>query len=122
MQNSKLGFYSLLLMSLYMPAAMAENISIPDKDNRQGMSYQEYSTYRDKMRLRIESRKSDSSIQNVAPANRTDEQGEKSYRGSNYGQGYRARQQSDDRHDSTSERMHDRPRFDKFNRGERMKP
>jgi len=36
---------------------MAEDISVPDKERRQGMSYEEYSAYREKMRMQMENKK-----------------------------------------------------------------
>jgi hypothetical protein len=51
MQIYNIAFQLLLCMSLLVPVANAENLSVPDKEHRQGMSYEEYSNYREKMRL-----------------------------------------------------------------------
>lgn len=104
MKNLNLTFCFVLLTSLYIPSAMAGDIAIPDKDHRQGMSYEEYASYREKMRLRMGS---------MSP-----EKGEKPNRNSTYGQGYQARQRPTERPSTGAENRAERPHFERFNRSD----
>lgn len=49
-------YTALLVICMNMPAAsaLAQDLNIPDRDQRQGMSYEEYSALREKMRARLE--------------------------------------------------------------------
>lgn len=118
MQISNFYFQLLLCMSLFVPAAMAESISVPDKNQRQGMSYEEYSNYREKMRKQMEKNKPEEVKQNPAPANAPSGQTEKASQGSAYGKGYHSRNQPEDRPDTGAGNRPDRPRIERFNRGD----
>jgi hypothetical protein len=121
MQNSILRFYFVLSLSLYIPAAIAEDISIPEKNHRQGMSYEEYANFREKMRLRMEKNHAENPEHSPASANRKPEPEGKQVRESTYGQGYHARQLTEDRPESGAEKRPDRPHIERFNRGDMMR-
>lgn len=112
------SFRFLLCMSLLVPAAMAETFSVPDKERRQGMSYEEYSSYREKMRKRMEGNKLPAAEQKQPSESSrfAPEKIEKS--GSTYGQGYQSRNATDDRPDMAAINRPERPRFERFNRGD----
>jgi hypothetical protein len=107
-----------LCMSLFVPAAMAENLSIPDKEHRQGMSYEEYSNYREQMRLHMEKKHQEERMQAPASSNPRPEQTEKPNPNSAYGQGYHSRSRTENRPDMDSVNRPDRPRTERFNRGD----
>lgn len=109
-------FQFLLYLSLLTPIARAENITVPDKDQRQGMSYEEYSNYREKMRKHMIERRL-SSDSPALPAEKT----EKSNPNSSYGQGYHSRRPTVDRPENNFDNRPDRPKIERFNRGEMMR-
>lgn len=117
MQISNFAFLVILCMSLFVPVALAEDISVPDKEHRQGMSYEEYSTYREKMRMQMENKKPENLKPNQMPANSPSDQMEKRQRDSAYGKGYHARNPSEGRPDIDAGSRPDRPRAERFNRG-----
>lgn len=113
--------FTLLLalsVSLFAPAAMAENPFVPDKEHRQGMSYEEYTHYREKMRMHMEKMGPEGSRHMPTPPGSPAEQAERSDHNSAYGQGYRSRNQADGKPDTTSRNRPDRPRVERFNRGD----
>jgi hypothetical protein len=61
MQLFKLTISSILGFSLLATLACAQDLDFPNKAQRQGMSYEEYSALREKMRARLE---------NMTPAER----------------------------------------------------
>lgn len=112
------SFSLMLCMSLLVPAAMAETISVPDKERRQGMSYEEYSGYREKMRKRMEEHKLPAA-EHKQPPEFTPYSPEKIEKpGSTYGQGYQSRSPAEDRPDTAVIIRPERPRFERFNRGD----
>jgi hypothetical protein len=107
----------LLCMSLLVPVANAENLSVPDKEHRQGMSYEEYSNYREKMRLHMDKMHPQDPKQAPAPSSPTPEQTDKLNPNSAYGQGYHSRERTEDRPDAASGSRPEHPRGDRFDRG-----
>jgi hypothetical protein len=108
----------VLCMSLLASAAMAETLPLPDKDHRQGMSYEEYSSYREKMRKRMDEHKLPAAEDKQPPESTrySPEKIEKS--SSAYGQGYQSRSPAEDRPDTAAVNRPERPRFERFNRGD----
>ena len=117
MQIYNIAFQLLLCMSLLVPVANAENLSVPDKEHRQGMSYEEYSHYREKMRLHMEKMHPQDPKQAPAPSNPTPEQTDKLNPNSAYGQGYHSRERTEDRPDTASGSRPEHSRGDRFDRG-----
>jgi len=117
MQIYNIAFQLLLCMSLLVPVANAENLSVPDKEHRQGMSYEEYSTYREKMRLHMDKMHPQDPKQAPAPSNPTPEQTDKLNPNSAYGQGYHSRERTEDRPDAATGSRPEHPRGDRFDRG-----
>ena len=111
----------VLCMNLFVPAAMAEDIFFPDQAQRQGMSYEEYSHYREQMRKHMESMHSGMHQQTREPAELPPEQLEKPNRNSAYGQGYRLRNSAEDKPDPATDSKPERPRMERFNRGNMMR-
>lgn len=109
---------AIICMALFAPLAMAEDISVPDKEHRLGMSYEEYAKYREKMRMQMENRKPVDLKPKPAPANIPSDQMEKPQRDSAYGQGYHSRNQPADRPNVDAGSRPDRPRAERFNRGD----
>jgi len=109
MQIANFTLQLVLCMSLFVPVAMAENLAVPDKEHRQGMSYEEYSHYREKMRLHMDKMHAQERRQAPEPSNTTPEQTEKLNPNSAYGQGYHSRERTEGRPEH--------PRGDRFDRG-----
>ena len=61
MRNSSFALQTFLCMSLLAPVAQAQEIAVPDKAQRQGMSYEEYAQFRENMRQHMEKRQTDDS-------------------------------------------------------------
>jgi len=110
MQISNFSFLPALCMGLLVSAAMAEELAVPDKEHRQGMSYEEYSHYREKMRKHMEKMHPEEHGQ-------MPEQMEKINPNSAYGQGYRSRELAEDRPDIVSGSRPEHPRVERFDRG-----
>lgn len=114
-----------LLALLLSAAVAAQEVNIPDREQRRGMSYEEYSSVRENMRLRMEKmreaeRKQEAlrdEGQNAANADRKPD--------SAYGQGYHTRTTRPDT--ATMERPErpergERPaRIERFNRSDMMR-
>jgi hypothetical protein len=111
----------LLITIAGIPCAKAENISIPDKNHRREMSYEEYSHYREKMRMQMEQKHPQENKQPRETITRPADQAEKQKPDGVYGQGYRARNRPDDKPDSPANNRPERPRFERFNRGDMMR-
>lgn len=118
MQISNIIFRLLLCMSLFVSAANAESISVPDNNQRQGMSYEEYSNYREKMRMQMENKRPEDMQQKQAPANPSTSQIEKPAHDSTYGKGYHSRNQPEGRPDTGSGNRPDHSRGERPNRGD----
>jgi len=111
MQISNISFPLVLCASLFATAAMAEGIAVTDREHRKGMSYEEYSEYREKMRMQMNK---------IQPENssKPPDLAEKPNRDSEYGKGYHARSPSQDRPDKADVTRPERPRAERFNRGD----
>lgn len=118
MPTNNILFQLALCLSLFLPAAMAEGLAVPDKEHRQGMSFEEYSKYRENMRLHMEKMKPDEARQKPEASAKPSAQMEKSQRDSAYGQGYQSRTPSEDRPDVGAANRPERPRVERFNRGD----
>jgi nitrate reductase cytochrome c-type subunit len=116
MQKKYFALHTLLCMCLLAPAVQAQEFSPPDREHRQGMSYEEYANFREKMRLRMEKNHADqrkAEQEEAAPPARE-------HSPSNYGQGYQARQHAAERPEPRSERP-ERGHFERPQRGEMMR-
>ena len=118
---SRIFSYFIFLISFLAPAVMAQDFTPPDKEHRQGMSYEEYSSYREKMRMRMEKMTPEERKQAHEMMSRPEGQMERPNPDSAYGQGFHTRKQVDDRPANASGNRPDRPRPDRFNRGERLR-
>lgn len=90
------------------PVAMAQDFTPPDREHRQGMSYEEYSSYREQMRIRMEKMTPEErrlARETMPPPS---DQTERPKHNSAYGQGFHTRPQK--------EQMPDRPRVERFNK------
>jgi rare lipoprotein A (peptidoglycan hydrolase) len=87
-----------LCAGLCAAPAMAGELSVPDKEKRQGMSYEEYSNYREKMRQRMASEQPADSRQAATPSDGTHTETQAGH-ASSYGQGYNSRKPAADRPD-----------------------
>lgn len=109
----------LFCLGLFAPVAGAEELAVPDKEQRQGMSYEEYAKHREKMRQRMEETHPDKHKQPQEPspaAEKVDTPREDSA----YGQGYSARNR-EDKPDASSRSRPERPegRFSREGMGRR---
>jgi stringent starvation protein B len=120
MQIFNFTFLPVFCMSLFVPAALAENLAVPAKDHRQGMSYEEYSSYREKMIKRMDESKQSPEERRQLPdsSRRPHEQMEKPNPNSAYGQGYQSRKLAEDRAERGVDNRPERPSFERFNRGD----
>ena len=118
MQIPIFAFQLMLCMSLFVPVAKAENLSVPDKEHRQGMSYEEYSNYREKMRMHMERMTPEERKQAQDSSGRPPERMEKPNHDSAYGQGYHSRDQAESRPGMGAGNKPDHPRVERFNRGD----
>lgn len=115
MQISNHLFLPAFCISLFAPIAMAEGIAVPDKEQRQGMNYEEYSKYRENMRMQMEKIKHGNTGQKTDASSA---QTEKSHADSTYGKGYSSRTSTIERPDSAAENRPERHRIERFNRGD----
>lgn len=113
--------YLLLCAGLSAPLTWAENIAAPDRQQRQGMSYEEYTDFREKMRLRMERMRADERNPPSAENKRPQEEQKEADSERTYGKGYDSRSHNIDRPD-IADRRPERPRVERFNRVERMRP
>lgn len=114
---SRVFIYFILLISHLAPVALAQDFTPPDREHRQGMSYEEYSSYREKMRMRMEKMTPEERKQAHEMMNRPSEQTEQPKRDSAYGQGFHTRPQMENMPDGTRSNRPDRPRGERLNRG-----
>ena len=105
-----------LCLSLMLPAALAQQIDAPSKAQRQGMSYEEYTDFREKMRLRMEKMRADHRNQSAETDPHPHAEKEKHDERA-YGKGFDSRNRDNDRPDTARP---DRPRVERFNRHDRM--
>ena len=110
-----------LSMSLFVLPAFAEDLSMPDKEHRQGMSYEEYSNFRAKMRDQMEKAHQEELKQANKPDSARPEKSEESEQKNTYGKGYHMRDRDEARPDTTPDSRPERPRAERFNRGDMMR-
>ena len=115
-------FYILLTLCLgiFAPTVSAQEFSAPNKAQRQGMSYEEYSQYRENMRKRMRNMTPQERNNALEHESQTVEQTENLRSEKAYGQGYNSRIRTETRsdmnmRDSKPERQQ---RPEKFNRGD----
>lgn len=118
MQISNLAMQFLLCISLFAPVAMAQEFTPPDREHRKGMSYEEYSSYREKMRMRMEKMTPEERKQRHEMMNRPSDQTERPKPDSAYGQGFHSRKRLEDKPATETDNRPDRPRTERFNRRE----
>ena len=111
MQHRKIVLTLALSLCLFTSVSRGENIAVPDKEQRQGMSFEEYSTYREKMRTQMEHRKSDEQKSQQDSANRMNDHAEKNQPSGSYGRDYHSRTADDTRPEATQ-----RPDFHRVER------
>lgn len=123
MNISSLVLPLLLGFSLLPASVLAQELAVPDKEHLNGMSYEEYSGYREKMRMRMEKAGTQEQEPMQEPDNRDRDTINKHDQGSAYGQGYSSRNNvSNDkpgtRPDSRPERpqIPERPQHERFDR------
>lgn len=92
MHNNRIFITFAVCMSLFAPLVAAQELNIPDKAHRQGMTYEEYAALREKMRARME---------NMTPTERQqlretmrNARGERREANRTYGEGYQARRRN----------------------------
>lgn len=118
MQTNIISFQLALCLSLLAPAALAEGIAVPDREHRKGMSYEEYSKYRENMRMQIEQMKPEDARLKTDTSGSPTDQTKQAPRDSAYGQGYHSRPPSVDRPDTGAGNRPERPAPERFNRGD----
>lgn len=110
----------LICLGLFAGDALAQEIVVPDRDKLRGMSYEEYSSIREKMRHRLENRKETADENNQASKEETQPAAQGSY-----GKNYQTRSQQRDNIDTASrpERPErpERPHVDRFERPDIMR-
>lgn len=114
---SRIFSYFIFLISFLATAVMAQDFTPPDKEHRQGMSYEEYSSYREKMRMRMEKMTPEERKQAREMMNNSSDQSDRPKNDSAYGQGFHSRHQQENMPDRTSNNRADRPRGERLNRG-----
>lgn len=123
MNISHLVLPLLLGLSQLATPALAQELAVPDKEHLNGMSYEEYSGYREKMRMRMEKASPQEQEPMQEPDNRDRDTMNKPAQGSAYGQGYSSRNnvsndKPETRPDSRPERpqIPERPQHERFDR------
>ncbi|MGV8935135.1 MAG: hypothetical protein ACOH1I_10950 [Gallionellaceae bacterium] len=104
-------------ISLLAPFAHAQDLNFPDKIHRKGMSYEEYSVLREKMRMRMEQLRTQNNNLKQEHQNHPDYQAERSNPDSAYGKGYQSRKKPEIRTDNNADSRPERPHAERFNRG-----
>lgn len=108
MQNFAL--HCVLCVSLFVTNTMAQEFPPADREHRQGMSFEEYSAHREKMRLRMQPSESQK-----PPVEHIDKPRA-------YGQGFQSRNRNEEgRQDAGRVDRPDRPRLERIDRGDRMR-
>lgn len=110
----------LFCLGLFATVAGAEELAVPDKEQREGMSYEEYAKHREKMRQRMEDTHPDKRKQPQESSPPTAEKTDTPRQDSAYGQGYSARNR-EDKPDVSSRSRPERPegRFSREGMGRR---
>lgn len=117
----RLALHSVLCAGLFAPALMAQEFPPTDSKHRQGMSYEEYSAHREKMRLRMEKMHAEEQARTSDTQKPQAEHTEKPRPDSAYGQGFHTRNRVEQKQDTDRASRQDRPRFERPNRSERMR-
>ena len=118
MQKPTFALQILLCMSLFAPVVQAQETVATDKTHREGMSYEEYSKFRAKMRQNMEKMHSDEQKQSQDANSTPQEKMKMRHHDSTYGQGYRSRV-TEDRPDTARENRPDHPqRIERIERGD----
>lgn len=118
----RLLFFSLALyISSLATVARAQEFSAPDKAHRETMSYEEYSKLREQMRTRMEKMTPEERSQKPEIVDHRTEYVEHPKSDSTYGKGYHSRSRPEDRPDIDTSRRTERPRFERFKRGDRLR-
>jgi hypothetical protein len=107
-----------LCMSLGATHAMAQDVAVPSQEQRRGMSYEEYSSVRENMRLRMEKMQETKRKQEALREPDSDEKTGHTGTDSTYGQGYDTRNRSDAMAVGRPERVERPARIERFNRGD----
>lgn len=115
----RLALHSVLCASLFAPVLMAQEFPPTDRELRQGMSYEEYSAHREKMRLRMEKMHAEEQKRSSETQKPQTEHTEKPRPDSAYGQGFHTRNRPEEKHDAGRANRQDRPNFERFNRNGR---
>jgi len=116
-----LALHSVLCANLFVPVVMAQEFPPADREHRQGMSYEEYSAHREKMRLRMEKMQAEEQARPSDTQKPQAEHMEKPRPDSAYGQGFHTRNRLEDKQDAGRANRQDRPRIERSNRGDRMR-
>lgn len=115
------ALHCVLCVSLFVTNTMAQEFPPTDRELRQGMSYEEYSAHREKMRLRMEKMHAEEQARSSDTQKPQAEHTEKPRPESAYGQGFHSRNRSVEKHDAGRANRQDRPHFDRSNRGDRIR-
>ena len=119
MSRYKMTLQLVVCMYLFAPASYARDASSPEKQPRNGMSYEEYSSMREKMRMQMDSVGRDDLRQLRESENNSNSRIERPARYNDYGRGYQSRNRDMVRPDNPSGERAERPehpRFEKHNR------
>lgn len=108
-------------MTLCATLALAQDVAVPEREQRRGMSYEEYSSVRENMRLRMEKIQDNKRKQAAARESRPEAKPVRPVPDSAYGQGYQARNRPDTAAVERPERVERPARIERFNRGEMMR-
>lgn len=111
----------MLGMSLFATVTMAQEFPPSDRELRQGMSYEEYSAHREKMRLRMEKVRDEEHANSSSTQKTQVDHVEKPRPDSAYGQGFHTRGRVEARQDAGRANRQDRPRLERANRGDRTR-
>jgi hypothetical protein len=108
-----------LCMSLSATHVMAQDVAVPSQEQRRGMSYEEYSSVRENMRLRMEKMQEAKRKQEASREPSAVEEPVQLVPDSAYGQGYDTRNRSDAAgRPERPERIERPARIERFNRGD----
>lgn len=110
-----------LAATLFLLAAnaMAQEVTVPEREQRRGMSYEEYSSVRENMRLRMEKMREAERKQEILREARPDAAPRTA--DGNYGQGYHTRTRPDAATVERPERAERPQRIERFNRSDMMR-
>ena len=115
----------VLCFGMLARVGMAQEALVPDKDFREGMNKEEFLEFREKMRMRMEKAHANENkpAHDVGldlidrPVNQKDDE----HPGSTYGRGFDSRMNKEEKPDTATGMRPDHPRFERFNRGDRMR-